>query len=88
MDFSPPGSSVHGTLQARILEWVAISFQGIFPAQGLNPGLPLCRQILYSLRHHGSPDPEGRLYKNLVLEELGDKNLELSKGSLAGDTGR
>ena len=25
MDFSPPGSSVHGILQARILEWVAIS---------------------------------------------------------------
>ena len=26
MDFSLPGSSVHGILQARILEWVAISF--------------------------------------------------------------
>jgi len=26
MDCSPPGSSVHGTLQAGILEWVAISF--------------------------------------------------------------
>ena len=26
MDCSPPGSSVHGSLQARILEWVAISF--------------------------------------------------------------
>ena len=25
MDFSPPGSSVHGILQARILEWVVIS---------------------------------------------------------------
>ena len=25
-DFSPPGSSVHGILQAGILEWVAISF--------------------------------------------------------------
>ena len=24
----PPGSSVHGILQARILEWVAISFKG------------------------------------------------------------
>jgi len=24
--FSPPGSSVHGILQARILEWVAIPF--------------------------------------------------------------
>ena len=26
MDCSPPGSSVHGTSQARILEWVAIPF--------------------------------------------------------------
>ena len=26
MDYSLPGSSVHGILQARILEWVAISF--------------------------------------------------------------
>ena len=26
MDCSPPGSFVHGILQARILEWVAIAF--------------------------------------------------------------
>ena len=26
MDYSLPGSSVHGILQARILEWVAIPF--------------------------------------------------------------
>ena len=26
MDCNPPGSSVHGILQARVLEWVAISF--------------------------------------------------------------
>ena len=26
MEYSPPGFSVHGILQARILEWVAISF--------------------------------------------------------------
>ena len=26
MDCSPPGSSVHGILQARVLEWIAISF--------------------------------------------------------------
>ena len=29
--------------------------QGIFPSQGLNPGLPYCRQILYQLSHQGSP---------------------------------
>ena len=26
MDSSPPGSSVHGILQTRILEWIAIPF--------------------------------------------------------------
>ena len=30
--------------------------QGIFPTQGLNPGLVHCRQILYQLSHQGSPD--------------------------------
>ena len=29
VDCSPPGSSVHGILQARILEWVAISFSRV-----------------------------------------------------------
>ena len=28
-DYSPPGSSVHGILQARILEWVAIPFSRV-----------------------------------------------------------
>ena len=123
MDCSLLGSSVHGILQARILEWVAIPFsrgssqhrdqirvscisgsfftnwatkeaksshesesrsvvsnslwplglytpwtspgqntglgslfllQGIFSTQGLNPGLPHYRQILYQLSHKGS----------------------------------
>ena len=28
MDYSPPGSFVHEIFQARILEWVAISYSG------------------------------------------------------------
>ena len=51
---SPPGSSVHGILQAKMLEWVAL-IQGIFPTQGLNFGLLCCRWILYHLSHQGSP---------------------------------
>ena len=40
MDCSPPGCSVHGISQARILEWVAISFsRRPFPNQELNPNL-------------------------------------------------
>ena len=51
MDCSPPGSSDHGILQARILEWV---FRGSFWLRS-NPGLLHCRQILYHLSHQGSP---------------------------------
>ena len=58
-DCSPPGSSVRGILQARILEWVAMpSSREIFPNQGLNLCLLYllhCRWILYPLRHLGSP---------------------------------
>ena len=41
MNRSPPGSSVRGILQARLLEWVAIPFSwGIFLTQWSNPGSP------------------------------------------------
>ena len=50
MDYSPPGSSVHGLLQARILEWVDISYsKGIFLIQRSN----LCL---------GSPALTGRFF--------------------------
>ena len=53
---SLPGSSVHGIHQARILEWVAISFsRGIFLTQESSPGLLHCRQILYRLSCEGKP---------------------------------
>ena len=52
MDYSLPGSAVHGILQARILECVAITYsRGILPTQELNLGLLYCRQILYCLNH-------------------------------------
>ena len=40
MDSSLPGSSVHGILQARILEWGAISSPGDLPDPGVEPGSP------------------------------------------------
>ena len=45
-DCSPPGFSVRGILQARILEWVAIPSPGDLPDPGIEPGLLHCRQIL------------------------------------------
>ena len=56
MDCSPPGSSVHGILQAGILKWVAMPFsRGIFPTRGLNHSLLHCRRVLYHLSRQGSP---------------------------------
>ena len=40
MDCSLPGSSVHGILQARILEWVAIPSPGVFPKPGIELRTP------------------------------------------------
>jgi len=55
VDCSPSGSSVHGILQARILQWVAMpSSRGSSQTHGSNPGLLHCRWILYCLSHHGS----------------------------------
>ena len=41
MDCSPPSSSVHGIFQARILEWVAISFSREFSWPGVELGSPV-----------------------------------------------
>ena len=59
MDCSPPGSSVHGILQARILEWLAMpSFRGSSrPGDGTHVSCIsyIGRQVLYHQRHLGSP---------------------------------
>ena len=53
MDCSPPGSSVHGISQARVLEWGAMpSSRGTFPTQGWK--LPL-------LTHQAGPLPLSHL---------------------------
>ena len=63
MDYSLPGSSIHGISQARILEWIAISFSK-GSSQGSNihflhwqaDSLPLC--------HLGRP------YKSMLLPQF------------------
>ena len=39
MDCSPPGSSVHGISQARVLEWIAVSFSRVSPGSAGSPTL-------------------------------------------------
>ena len=51
MDCSPPHSSVHGVLQARIVEWVAISFSGDLSDPGIEPGSPALQTDSLPLSH-------------------------------------
>ena len=54
IDCSPPGSSVHGDSPGKNTGVGCHALlQGIFPTQGLNPGLPHCRRILYCLEPPG-----------------------------------
>ena len=56
MDCSLPGSSVHGDSPGKNTGVGCHALlQGIFPIQGVNSGLPHCRQILYHLSHKKSP---------------------------------
>ena len=59
MDCSPPGSSVHGILQARIMEWVAMPFSKgssrLRDRSCVSDVSYLGRQVLYHYHHLGSP---------------------------------
>ena len=59
VDCSPPGSSVHGILQARILEWAAISSSrgSFWPRNQIHVSCISCigSQVLLPLYHLGSP---------------------------------
>jgi len=46
MDCSLPHPSVHGILQAKILEWEAITFPGDHHDPGIEPGPLLCGQVV------------------------------------------
>ena len=60
MDCSLPGTSVHGdSLGKNTRVGCHALLQGIFPNQGLNPGLLYCRQILYQLSHKERPRQYG-----------------------------
>ena len=60
MDYSLPGSSIHGIFQARILEWVAISFsrRSSQPRDWTRVSR-IVMQTLYHLSHQGSNGTEG-----------------------------
>ena len=58
MDSSQPGSPVHGILQARILEWVAMSFSRGSLQPGTEPQPPALQADSSLLSHQGSLLPK------------------------------
>ena len=65
MDYRPPGSSEHGVLQARTLEWVAIPFSGDLANPRIEPGTPALQAD--SLPSE-PPGKKGAIKKNLLKE--------------------
>ena len=69
MDCSLPDSSIHGVLQARILEWVVCPPLGDLPNPGVEPGFP-------ALQANSSPSSElnsqldYQIYPTFRLERL------------------
>ena len=59
LDCSPPGSSVHGIPQIRILEWVAMPFSGDPPNLGIEPGSPAMQADSLPFEPQGSKDLQG-----------------------------
>ena len=56
MDYSPPGSSVHGDSPGKNTGVGCHAlFQRLFPTQGSNPGLLRCEWFLYCLSHQKNP---------------------------------
>ena len=88
MDCSLPGSSVHGILQARILEWVAMPSSRDLPGQGLNLHLLHCRKILYCWANGKAPHWPHKTqqvsdsFRILSCADLGYQNARALRASL------
>ena len=55
MDCRSAGTSVHAIFQARILEWVVISFSRDLPDPGIEPESPVLQVDSLPLNHLGIP---------------------------------
>ena len=56
MDYSPPGSSVHGILQARLLEWLPFPSPGDLPDPGIEPVFPALAGGFFTTELPGKPN--------------------------------
>ena len=75
MNCSQSGSPVHGILQARILEWVAISFPEDLPDPGIEPASLTLAGEFFTTESSGKPieTVESTKYKTFTLWPLTEK---------------
>ena len=65
-NYSPPGSSVHQILQARILEWVAFPLPGNLPNPGIKPGFPALQADSLPSEPPEKPRIKSRMLLNIL----------------------
>ena len=85
----PPGSSVYGILQARILEWVAFLSSGIFPTWQLIEPTSACISCIAGgfFTHWATWEAHGRLYHTAYSYSEYVSTLCLGLENLAGRDG-
>ena len=70
MDCSPPGLSVHGNLQARILEWVDVPFsRGSSQPRGIEPRSPALQADFLQSEPPGKPEHQKNGCFQIVVPE-------------------
>ena len=85
MDCSQPGSSVHGIIQERILEWVAISSSRDLSNPGIKPVSPASPVLAGGFFN---TEPPGKHQKDNVKEDDKVKWVQrFSKQNLSSDRG-
>ena len=67
MDCSPPGSSVHGILQAGILEWIPFPYPGDVPKLGIEPRL---LYLLHSQEGSLPLAPSGKPVRGWLMSDI------------------
>ena len=63
-DCSPPGSSVHGIFQTRVLEWAAISYARDLPKTGIKPESPVSPALAH-LYHCATWEAQQRVKEHI-----------------------
>ena len=88
MAHSPSGSSVHGILQATILEWLPCPSPGNHPNPGIEPRSPSLQAVSLPTEPAGNPKSESVAQSCLTLCKSTDCSSPGSSGILhAGDLG-